>query len=184
MGSWSRAEAYAKDILDVLNHWTSGWVDWNLALNEEGGPNWSKSYVDAPIIVNASKQEYYRQPMWYVLSHFSKFLPPGSVRLEHKQQVYNATGKEPENLHTVCFRTPDGRNVLIALNQDQKEMSLQISAGNQGSFNVLLNGKSVCTYVWKEKKIRHSLITINALPPPDPAMEYFDYRAFLGIGGL
>ena len=79
LGDWSRAEDYAKSIIEDLNNWVVGWTDWNMALDLKGGPNWAKNYVDAPIIVNAEKNEFYRQPMFYVMGHFSKFLPPGST---------------------------------------------------------------------------------------------------------
>ncbi len=65
-----------------LNHYTSGWTDWNLALNLEGGPNWVNNFVDAPIIVNKTSHEYYKQPFFYALGHFSKFLIPDSVRIQ------------------------------------------------------------------------------------------------------
>ncbi|CAG2182964.1 unnamed protein product, partial [Oppiella nova] len=57
LGSWDAFERYANDILVDLNHWTSGWVDWNIVLDEQGGPNWVGNFVDAPIIVNAKSQE-------------------------------------------------------------------------------------------------------------------------------
>ena len=57
-------------IFKDLNHWVSGWVDWNLALNTEGGPNWVKNFVDSPIIVSAEKDEFYKQPMFYHMGHF------------------------------------------------------------------------------------------------------------------
>lgn len=52
MGSWNRAELYAKAIIEDLNNMVAGWIDWNLALDEQGGPNYVKNYVSAPIIVN------------------------------------------------------------------------------------------------------------------------------------
>ncbi|CAG2104576.1 unnamed protein product, partial [Medioppia subpectinata] len=54
LGSWQLFEKYATDIITDLNHWTGGWVDWNLALDTRGGPNWVNNFVDAPIIVNAT----------------------------------------------------------------------------------------------------------------------------------
>lgn len=48
----------------------SGWVDWNLALDQGGGPNWAKNFVDSPIIVNADDDEFYKQPMFYHIGHF------------------------------------------------------------------------------------------------------------------
>ncbi|CAG2120816.1 unnamed protein product, partial [Medioppia subpectinata] len=78
LGSWQLFEKYATDIITDLNHWTGGWVDWNLALDTRGGPNWVNNFVDAPIIVNATAREYYKQPSFYSIAHFSKFLPPGA----------------------------------------------------------------------------------------------------------
>ena len=70
LGDWSRAESYATDIMENLLHGVGGWIDWNLALDAKGGPNWAKNFVDSPIIVNAKADEYYKQPMFYALGHF------------------------------------------------------------------------------------------------------------------
>ncbi|VDO66438.1 unnamed protein product [Heligmosomoides polygyrus] len=70
LGDWARAETYINDIVADVSNWVAGWMDWNLCLDMQGGPNWVKNFVDSPIIVDASKQEYYKQPMWYALGHF------------------------------------------------------------------------------------------------------------------
>lgn len=79
LGSWSRGEAYAKDIIQDLNRRAQGWIDWNMALDPQGGPTWAKNFVDSPIIVNATSNEFYKQPMYYALGHFSRFFKPSSV---------------------------------------------------------------------------------------------------------
>lgn len=70
LGDWSRAEAYATDIMENLLNGVGGWIDWNLALDTKGGPNWASNFVDSPIIVNAKADEFYKQPMFYALGHF------------------------------------------------------------------------------------------------------------------
>uniref|UniRef100_A0A0K0DQK6 Glucosylceramidase n=1 Tax=Angiostrongylus cantonensis TaxID=6313 RepID=A0A0K0DQK6_ANGCA len=70
MGDWYRAEKYAADIITDLNNFVAGWTDWNMCLNEKGGPNWANNYVDSPIIVNATADEFYKQPMFYAMGHF------------------------------------------------------------------------------------------------------------------
>jgi len=79
LGSWKRGEIYATNIINILiifienlSHWVSSWIDWNIALNTNGGPNWNGNYVDSPIIVNSTADEFYKQPMFYVIGHFSK----------------------------------------------------------------------------------------------------------------
>lgn len=47
-----------------------GWTDYNLCLDLQGGPSWVDNYLDAPIIVNATGDEFYKQPMYYFLGHF------------------------------------------------------------------------------------------------------------------
>ncbi|XP_070622644.1 lysosomal acid glucosylceramidase-like isoform X2 [Erythrolamprus reginae] len=71
LGSWERGTAYSSNILTNLNHFVTGWIDWNLALDMKGGPNWVDNPVDSPIIVNPLKDEFYKQPMFYHLGHFS-----------------------------------------------------------------------------------------------------------------
>ncbi len=56
--------------LQDMNNGVSGWTDWNLALDLKGGPNWVKNFVDSPIIVNKTGDEFYKQPMFYALGHF------------------------------------------------------------------------------------------------------------------
>ena len=53
-----------------MNHWVTGWTDWNIALDMQGGPNWVKNFVDSPVIVNAKAGEFHKQPMFYVMGHF------------------------------------------------------------------------------------------------------------------
>ncbi|CAG9791614.1 unnamed protein product [Diatraea saccharalis] len=65
-----------------LNHNVVGWIDWNLCLNSQGGPNWVDNFVDSPVIVFPEKKEFVKQPMYYALGHFSKFLPRGSQRIK------------------------------------------------------------------------------------------------------
>lgn len=60
------------DIIENMSHWVSAWIDWNIALDVNGGPVWIKNNVDSPIIVNSTANEFYKQPMFYVLGHFSK----------------------------------------------------------------------------------------------------------------
>ncbi|MEZ5195198.1 MAG: hypothetical protein R2764_01970 [Bacteroidales bacterium] len=72
---------YARDIIDCLNNWVDGWVDWNMVLDRQGGPNWFKNWCVAPVIVDADSDEVYFTPLYYTLSHFSKFIRPGAKRI-------------------------------------------------------------------------------------------------------
>lgn len=80
-------------------------------LDEAGGPNWVDNYVDAPIIVNAQAGEFYKQPVYYALSHFSKYIPRGSVRIDASASLLAA------DVGTAAFLRPDGAVTLILQNQ-------------------------------------------------------------------
>lgn len=85
-------------------------MDWNLALDLEGGPNWVDNFVDAPIIVNATSGEFYKQPIYYVLAHFSKYVPRGSVRIDVEKSELAA------NVYSAAFLRPDGAISVVIYN--------------------------------------------------------------------
>ena len=108
LGDWDRGEKYIHNIIEDLNHWVVGWTDWNLALDLQGGPNWAKNYVDAPIIVDPSQGIFYKQPMYYALGHISRFLVSGSVRIGFTKD---------NKLEAVAFKRPDNYIAVILLNR-------------------------------------------------------------------
>lgn len=85
----------------------TGWTDWNLALDVKGGPNWANNFVDAAIIVNASANEFLKQPMFYAMGHFSKFVPENSVRVD--LQVENGN----KQLYHVAFKNEFLRQTIV-----------------------------------------------------------------------
>ncbi|PAV85454.1 hypothetical protein WR25_04790 [Diploscapter pachys] len=111
LGDWGRGAAYAYDIITDIQNWVTGWTDWNLSLNLQGGPNWVMNFVDAPLIVNASANEFYKQPMWHVMGHFSKFVPVDSYRIDANWDDGS------NNTIAVGFLNPDGTRTAVILNQ-------------------------------------------------------------------
>ncbi|XP_015789117.1 putative glucosylceramidase 4 [Tetranychus urticae] len=124
-----------------MNHWSSGWVDWNLALDMIGGPNWVSNFADAAIIVNAEKQEYYKQPMYYALAHFSKFLKPGSTRLGFK--VTNPD----DNVRSTVFKTEENQLVVITVNNNDYAANLTIEGFAENVVGLTLGPRSFRTLV-------------------------------------
>lgn len=91
-----------------MNNWVTGWVDWNMALNTTGGPTFINNIVDSPIVVNGTADEFYKQPMYYALGHFSKFVPRNSVRIDSSQS---------KKVWSIAFKRPDKGVVVIILNR-------------------------------------------------------------------
>ncbi|MDC0535337.1 hypothetical protein OAO18_05935 [Francisellaceae bacterium] len=142
LGNYNRAEAYASDIIRDLNHSVIGWTDWNMALNMKGGPDWAKSYTDAPIIVDASKQVFYKQPMYYYLGQFSKFITPGSYEVQ-------STSSGPMPLKSTAVVTPQGNLVVEILNTSNLEKTFHIQISANEFVNNSIPSHSLQTYVIK-----------------------------------
>ncbi|XP_034648659.1 lysosomal acid glucosylceramidase [Trachemys scripta elegans] len=145
LGGWDRGSKYSHSILTNLNNYVTGWTDWNLALDLEGGPNWSKNYVDSPVIVDSSKDLFYKQPMFYHMGHFSKFVPEGSqrVRLVISKKCYKC------NLEYAAFLRPDGAVVLVVLNRYPTDMPFGISDPGVGFIDAVAPADSIQTYLWR-----------------------------------
>ncbi|PSN48919.1 hypothetical protein C0J52_03477 [Blattella germanica] len=141
LGSWSRGELYMEDILEDLNHWATGWIDWNLALNPQGGPNWAKNYVDSPIIVNSTANEFYKQPMFYAIGHFSKFLPEDSIRVEMKSNK--------EGVRSAAFLTPEDMVVIVLYNRWNSNVQVTITDSSTRHITTMLPKRSFTTVVYK-----------------------------------
>ncbi|KAI5710715.1 hypothetical protein M8J76_013795 [Diaphorina citri] len=142
LGSWSRAEQYISDIIENLNHGLVAWLEWNLALNTQGGTNWKNNFLDAPIIVNAAKDEFYKQPMFYAIGHFSRFIKPGSRVLKA-----NSRSRTVEVLATI---DKDENHVVVVLfNSGNKNVDITISDHGKRSIPLTLLKRSVVTLMYQ-----------------------------------
>uniref|UniRef100_A0A914IFM8 Glucosylceramidase n=1 Tax=Globodera rostochiensis TaxID=31243 RepID=A0A914IFM8_GLORO len=130
MGNWTRALMYGHDIIEDMRSWSVGWVDWNICLDMQGGPNWVNNFVDAPIIINATADEFYKQPMFYALAHFSRFIPPNSVRIDAELEYGQSSN--PKSVEFVAFRTPDNnRTVLVLISTANRTSKVKIRDGKR-----------------------------------------------------
>jgi len=147
LGDWGRAERYGFDILSDLNAFAVGWTDWNIALDMTGGPNWAKNVVDAPILADVDDMEtYYRNPMYYYLGHFSKFVRPGSKRIE----VTSTGNAISAAMESVGFKDEDGKIVLVVLNRDFAGHSYNVEVEGKGFINVDVAAHAIQTIIFEE----------------------------------
>jgi glucosylceramidase len=149
LGMWKRGIHYALSIIGDLLVGTTGWTDWNLVLDLQGGPNQFEYFVDSPIIANTSSGNvFYKNPMYYAMGHFSKFLPRDSIRIELKVLKED---KNPliELLKVVAFKTTTNQIVIVALNHDLTHtQSVQIQDPNHGYLTLTLLPESMQTIVY------------------------------------
>ncbi|CAI5447499.1 unnamed protein product [Caenorhabditis angaria] len=148
LGNWSRAEELAWSQIEYLEHWVSGWVDWNLVLDEKGGPNWVNNMVDVGIVVNQTAQEFYKQPIFYSMGHFSKFLPPASLRIHH-EKISDSTENQ-ENPKVTCAILPrSARRTCVILNREPREINAKlVDIQENREFLVKLAPNSIQTVIW------------------------------------
>uniref|UniRef100_A0A915D9Z5 Glucosylceramidase n=1 Tax=Ditylenchus dipsaci TaxID=166011 RepID=A0A915D9Z5_9BILA len=156
LGDWHRGAMYAHDIMNNLKNWVVGWTDWNLCLDTQGGPNWVGNYVDSPIIVNASGDEFYKQPMFYAMAHFSKFIPRDSVHISSTLSFVS----DPDVgnvIDHIAFETPEGEHVLVLTNLNDtlsKTVEVVIKDTNlHGKVaKIIMYPNSVITAIWSSIK--------------------------------
>uniref|UniRef100_A0A8C5TQI3 Glucosylceramidase n=1 Tax=Malurus cyaneus samueli TaxID=2593467 RepID=A0A8C5TQI3_9PASS len=147
LGCWERGDHYSYSILTVMNHFVSGWTDWNLVLDLEGGPNWVKNFVDSPVIVDGSKDVFYKQPMFYHMGHFSKFIPEGSQRVG----LHSSRRCLFCNLEHVAVVRPDGALVLVVLNRSGRDVPFGIRDPAVGFIDTVAPAHSIQTYLWRQQ---------------------------------
>lgn len=131
---------YARDIIGTLNNGVDGWIDWNMVLDRQGGPNWAQNWCVAPVIVDPEKDEVYFTPLYYTMAHFSRFIRPGAVRIGHTSS--------DEGLMVTAVKNPDSSIAVIVLNQGDQPRALNISVEDQ-NVNIAIDRKAIQTIVMK-----------------------------------
>ncbi len=120
---YSPVNRYARDIIGCLNNWVDGWVDWNMVLDTQGGPNWFKNWCVAPVIVDPDKDEVYFTPLYYTMAHFSKYIRPGAEVID----VQNSN----KDLMVTAAKNPDGSIAMVVFNEGKEGQHFELSLGEK-----------------------------------------------------
>ncbi|WP_445750103.1 glycoside hydrolase family 30 protein [Polaribacter sp.] len=134
---------YARDIIGCLNNWVDGWIDWNMVLDTQGGPNWFKNWCVAPVIVDPAKDEVYFTPLYYTLSHFSKFIRPEAT-------IFEVENSDKEIMVTAA-ENPDGTIAVVIFNETNQSKNMQLMLANQ-KVSIKINEQSIQTIVIPNKE--------------------------------
>ena len=129
---------YARDIIGCLNNWVDGWIDWNMVLDTQGGPNWFKNWCVAPVIVDPAKDEVYFTPIYHILSHFSRFIRP-------EASIFEVENSDKEIMVTAA-ENPDGTIAVVVFNETQQSKNIQLLFDNQ-KVKIKMKGQSIQTIV-------------------------------------
>jgi len=123
IGAWYTGERYARNMIGDMNHYCEGYLDWNICLDETGGPNHVNNLCDAPIIVNTKTNEVIYNSSYYYIGHFSKYILPKAIRIESLVS--------DSRLNVISFINPNNQIVVIVLNQTDEEIAYSVELNEQ-----------------------------------------------------
>ncbi len=122
-GEVRKAQMYAHDIIGNMNHGANGFIDWNLLLDEKGGPNHVGNFCAAPIMADTQTGTIEKRLSYYYIGHFSRFIRPGAVRIAYT--------KYTSELEMTAWRNPDGSKVLTVMNPSLHSVDFSLKTGEQ-----------------------------------------------------
>ena len=127
---------YARDIIGCLNNWVDGWVDWNMVLDKQGGPNWFKNWCVAPVIVDPDNDEVYFTPLYYTMAHFSRYMRPGAkvIGVENSDKA----------LMVSAVQNPDGTIAVVLFNEGNTSRNFKLSL-EEKIIEITINGQAIQT---------------------------------------
>ena len=116
--SWRLGEAYGRSMINDFNSGAVGWTDWNVLLDETGGPNHVGNFCFAPVHADTRTGELTYTNSYYYIGHFSKFVRPGARRI--------ACAPSRSGLLSTAFINPDGKVSVVVMNKGDQKLTYQL----------------------------------------------------------
>jgi glucosylceramidase len=129
INEWSLGEKYGYSMINDFNAGTVGWTDWNILLDEKGGPNHVGNFCFAPVHFDPAKGLIYTSSFYYI-GHFSKFIRPGAKRI-------NASTNRT-SLLTTAFKNIDGSIAVVVMNNSDQKIEYELCMKNKVAKTVSL----------------------------------------------
>lgn len=120
---WPNAERYGISMINDFNSGTVGWTDWNILLDQTGGPNHVGNYCFAPIHADTNSGELIYTPSYYYIGHFSKFIRPNAKRV--------STTVSRSTLLSTSFLNEDGKMVTVVMNKSDEKITYNLIVGTE-----------------------------------------------------
>jgi glucosylceramidase len=140
VSDWALGEKYGMSMIGDFNAGTVGWTDWNVLLDETGGPNHVGNFCFAPIIADTKAGKLLYTNCYYYIGHFSKFIRPGAKRI--------VSSSNRDLLQTTAFRNTDGSVAVVVMNGSDQQQDFQLWVQGQAAPAVSLP-HSIMTFVVK-----------------------------------
>lgn len=138
LGSWDTGERYGRNIIGDLNNYIEAWIDWNIVLDETGGPNHVNNLCDAPVIVDSKTKEVHYNSSFFYIAHFSKFIKCNAER------VYSDV--IGENIHSVSCLNEDNTLCTVIMNENSEDKLIKLEINNT-NMTIQLKANSIYTIV-------------------------------------
>jgi len=126
---WANGERYGISMINDFNNGTVGWTDWNILLDQNGGPNHVGNFCFAPIHADINSGELIYTPSYYYIGHFSKFIRPDAKRV--------STAVSRSSLLSTSFLNTDGKMVTVVMNQSDKEITYNLIIASEKTIIVI-----------------------------------------------
>ena len=110
---WGLGEEYGRSMINDFNNGAVGWTDWNILLDETGGPNHVQNFCFAPVHADTRSGELIYTNAFYYIGHFSKFIKPGAKHI--------ISSPSRSQLVSTSFLNEDGSMVVVVMNETDKE---------------------------------------------------------------
>nr|WP_294944298.1 glycoside hydrolase family 30 protein [uncultured Mucilaginibacter sp.] len=118
LGDWSLGERYGLSMMNDFNAGTVGWTDWNILLDEKGGPNHVGNFCFAPVHADTRTGELIYTNSYYYMGHFSKFIRPGAKRV--------ASAASRDKLLTTAYVNTDGKLAVVVMNRTDEKIEYSL----------------------------------------------------------
>jgi len=122
---WDNGERYGSSMIHDFNNGTVGWTDWNILLDENGGPNHVGNFCFAPVHAITATSELIYTPSYYYIGHFSKFIRPNAKRV--------STTVSRSILLSTSFIDPNGKMVTVVMNKSSEKVIYNLYVGTQAT---------------------------------------------------
>jgi glucosylceramidase len=122
---WKLGELYGRQMINDFNNGTAAWCDWNILLDETGGPNHVKNLCFAPLHADTRSGRVIYTNSYYYIGHFSKFIRPGAKRI--------VSSPSRSALLSTAFVNADGKVSVVVMNKGDKEVSYHLWVGGQAA---------------------------------------------------
>jgi glucosylceramidase len=125
LNDWRLGEQYGRSMINDFNNGTVGWTDWNILLDETGGPNHVKNFCFAPVHADTKTGELIYTNSYYYIGHFSKFVRPGAKRI--------ASSPSRSQLLSTAFINPNGKVSVVVMNKSEQKISYYLWLDGQAA---------------------------------------------------